>query len=178
VYTQPSQPSFLKMTGMAILVIVPLVYLIIALMTGDLLWASSVFEGQPSSIVIHCFGEDVVVEPGSDQFTGLNDLVNQSISGRKRWDSLSLSEATYQDYQNHREMMVLELTYPEGLRIHSQYKYFSNVNVIIIPLVGRHAQTNAVFGRWQENPAAGSFHIRSTTPLVEYLSSQDLCRIP
>jgi hypothetical protein len=178
VYTQPSQPSFLKMTGMAILVIVPLVYLIIALMTGDLLWASSVFEGQPSSIVIHCFGEDVVVEPGSDQFTGLNDLVNQSISGRKRWDSLSLSEATYQDYQNHREMMVLELTYPEGLRIHSQYKYFSNVNVIIIPLVGRHAQTNAVFGRWQGNPAAGSFHIRTTAPLVEYLSSQDLCRIP
>ena len=176
--TQPSPPSFLKMIGMAILMIVPLVYLIIALNTGDLLWASPVFDAQPQAIVIHCFGQDVVVEPGSEHFTALTERVNESLSGRKRWDSLSLSDETYQDYQDHPDMMVLEVTYPAVLRVHSPYKFFSNVDRIIIPLVGRHAQTNAVFGRWLENPAAGSFHVRSTAPLVEYLSSQGLCKQP
>lgn len=163
---------------MAILVIVPLVYFIIALNTGDLLWASATFDAQPVSIAIHCFGQDIVLEPGSEQFTALTEMVNESLSGRKRWDSLSLSDETYQDYQNHPDMMTLELTYPETLRVHSPYKFFSKVDRIIIPLVGRHSQTNAVFGRWLDYPAAGSFHIRSTAHLVEYLASQELCRQP
>lgn len=163
---------------MAILVIVPLVYLIIALNTGDLLWASPVFDAQPESITIHCFGRDTVLEPGSGHFTALTETVNKLLSGRKRWDSLSISDETYQDYQNHPDMMVLEFVYPEVMRVHSPYKFFSNVDRIIIPLVGRHAQTNAVFGRWLENPAAGSFHIQSTAPLVEYLASQELCEQP
>jgi hypothetical protein len=166
------------MIGMAILVIVPMVYLIIALNTGDLFWASPVFDAQPESIAIHCFGRDVVLEPGSEHFSTLTALVNESLSGRKRWDSLSLSDETYQDYQDHPDMMVLDLIYPEVLRVHSPYKFFSNVDRIIIPLVGRHAQTNAVFGRWLDNPAAGSFHVQSTAPLVEYLSSQELCKQP
>jgi hypothetical protein len=166
------------MIGMAILVIVPLVYLVIALNTGDLLWASPVFNAQPESIVIHCFGRDVLLEPGGEHFSALTERVNESLSGRKRWDSLSLSDETYQDYQEHPQMMTLEFIYPEVMRVHSPYKFFSNVDRIIIPLVGRHAQTNAVFGRWLEYPAAGSFHIRSTAPLVEYLVSQELCIQP
>lgn len=166
------------MIGMAILVIVPLVYLIIALNTGDLLWASPVFNAQPISIVIYCFGQRVVLEPESEHFSTLTERVNEALSGRKRWDPLSLSDETYQDYREHPKMMALELVYPEAIRVHSPYKFFSNVDRIIIPLVGRHAQTNAVFGRWLEYPAAGSFHIQSTAPLVEYLTSQDLCKQP
>jgi hypothetical protein len=166
------------MIGMAILVIVPLVYFIIALNTGDLLWASPTFTAQPASIDIHCFGKDVVLEPGSEHFSALNEIVNDSLSGRKRWDSLSLSDETYQDYREHPDMMVVELAYPDAMRVHSPYKFFSNVDRILIPLVGRHAQTNAVFGLWLDRPAAGSFHIRSTAPLVEYLASQELCRQP
>jgi hypothetical protein len=166
------------MAGYAILVIAPLIYLIIALNTGDLLWASPVFDAQPNSIYIHCFGSDVSLQPGSPEFTGLTNIVNEALSGRKRWDSLSLSEQTYQDYQDHPDMMVLELLYAQPLRVHSAYKFFSKVDTVIIPLEGRHAQTNAVFGRWQTRPAAGSFHIGSTTPLVEYLATQGLCRRP
>jgi hypothetical protein len=168
----------LKLAGFAILVIAPIIYFVIALNTGDLLWISPVFDAQPSAIYIHCFGSDLSLKPGSPEFTGLTNLVNEALSGRKRWDSLSLSEQTYQEYQDHPDMLVLEFLYPEPMRVHSPYKYFSNVDTVIIPLQGRHAQTNAVFGRWQTRPAAGSFHIESTVPLAEYLETQGLCSRP
>lgn len=165
------------MAGMAVISIVPVIYLIIALNTGDLLWASPVFNYEPSSIVIHCFGEDVYLEAGSGAFIAMTDLVNRSLTGRKRWDSLSLSDSTYQDYQSHPQMMVVELFYSEPIRIHSRFKFFSNVNRIIIPLVGRHAQLNSVFGRLNDFPAAGSFHVNDLTPLKVYLSENGLCGV-
>ena len=163
------------MAGMAVLSIVPVIYLIIAINTGDLLWASPVFNYKPRTIVIHCFGEDVFLEAGTAVFVAMTDLVNQSLTGRKRWDSLSLSEATYQDYQSHPQMMVVELTYSEPIRVHSRFKFFSYVNRIIIPLVGRHAQSNSVFGRRNEYPAAGSFHVNDMAPVKEYLTENGLC---
>jgi hypothetical protein len=163
------------MAGMALLSIVPVIYLIIALNTGDLLWASPVFNYDPHSIVIHCFGEDIYLESGTAAFIAMTDLVNESLTGRKRWDSLSLSDATYQDYQSHTQMMVVELIYSEPIRIHSRFKFFSNVNRVIIPLVGRHAQSNSVFGRRNDFPAAGSFHVNSMAPVKEYLTENGLC---
>ncbi len=162
---------------MAVLTIVPIIYLIIAINTGDLLWASPIFNYEPRSIVIHCFGEDVYPEAGSAAFMAITDLVNRSLSGRKRWDSLSLSDSTYQDYQSHPQMMVVELFYSEPIRIHSRFKFFSNVNRIIIPLVGRHAQLNSVFGRRNDFPAAGSFHVNDLAPLKAYLSENELCGV-
>jgi hypothetical protein len=156
---------------------VPIIYLIIAINTGDLLWASPIFNYEPRSIVIQCFGEDVYPEAGSAAFMALTDLVNRSLSGRKRWDSLSLSDSTYQDYQSHPQMMVVELFYSEPIRIHSRFKFFSNVNRIIIPLVGRHAQLNSVFGRRNDFPAAGSFHVNDLAPLKAYLSENELCGV-
>jgi hypothetical protein len=166
------------MAGMAILVLVPIVYLIIAMNTGDLLWISPVFDAQPRAIMVHCFGEDIGLNEGTPRFEELTDLVNQTLSGSKRWDSLSLSEVTYQDYQSHPLMMVLELSYDEPFRVHSPYKFFSRVDSIIIPLEGRHAITNAVFGRRGDFPAAGSFHVKTTAPLVEYLTVNGLCPQP
>jgi hypothetical protein len=132
------------MAGMAALVLAPLIYGIIALNTGDLLWISPVFNAEPRAIVIHCYGNDVPLKPGTSDFVVLNDLVNETLSGSKRWDQLSLSEVTYQDYQTSLEMMTLELYYASPLRIHSPYKYYSNVNAIIIPLEGRYASSMAV----------------------------------
>jgi hypothetical protein len=166
------------MAGMAVLVLTPLIYGIIALNTGDLLWVSPVFSAEPQAIIIHCYGNDVPLDPGRPDFVALTAMVNETLSGRKRWDPLSLSEVTYQDYQNSPQMMVLELSYASLLRVHSPYKFFSNVDAIIIPLDGRHALTMAVFGRRGDLPAAGSFHVDTTAPLVEYLAEQDLCRKP
>lgn len=177
-YSQPSSPSLLKMAGMAILAILPIVYGVIALNTGDLLWISPVFSAEPDAIVIHCYGNDVPVEPGSRGFTQITNLVNGALSGTKRWDQLSLSEATYQDYLHSSEMMVLELDYSQPVRVHSQYKFFSDVDTLLIPLDGRHASTNAVFALRQGKADAGSMHIESNAPLVEYMAAENLCRKP
>jgi hypothetical protein len=166
------------MAGMAILVLVPVIYGIIAINTGDLLWASPVFNYQPQRMVIHCFGEDIFIEAGTSEFDKLTQLVNQNLTGRKRWDSLSISDVTYEEYQSHPKMMVVELTYPQPIRVHSRYKFFSNVDRIIIPLVGRHAQSNAVFGRHLTFPIPGSFHVNDMNPVKDYLTENDLCIEP
>lgn len=163
------------MAGMAVIILVPLIYLIIALNTGDLLWASPVFNFQPQTIAIHCFGEDEYLEAGTENFVSMTNLVNQNLSGRKRWDSVTISDETYQDYQSHPQMMVVELTYPEPIRVHSRYKFFSNVDRLIIPLVGRHAQTNAIFGRRLGFPAAGSFHVNDLSGIKDFLAENDIC---
>lgn len=163
------------MAGMAVIVLVPLIYLIIAMNTGDLLWASPVFNYQPQTITIHCFGEDVYLEQNTPEFDEMVSLVNSSLSGRKRWDSISISDVTYDEYQSHPRMMVVELTYPEPIRVHSRYKFFSNVDHLIIPLVGRHAQTNAIFGRRAEYPAAGSFHVNDLSDIKDFLAENQLC---
>jgi hypothetical protein len=166
------------MAGMAIIVLVPLIYLIIALNTGDLLWASPVFNYYPQTITIHCFGEDEYLEAGTADFEAMTDLVNENLSGRKRWDSITMSNETYQDYQSHPQMMVVELTYPKPVRVHSRYKFFSNVDRLIIPLVGRHAETNAIFGRRLEYTAAGSFHVNDLTGIKDFLAENELCIEP
>jgi hypothetical protein len=163
------------MAGMAVIIIVPLIYFIIAMNTGDLLWVSPVFNSQPQTITIHCFGEDIFLEYSSSEFDTMVDLVNENLSGRKRWDSISLSDVTYQEYQSHPQMMVVELTYPKPIRVHSRYKFFSNVDRLIIPLVGRHSQTNAIFGRRAEYPAAGSFHVDDLSDIRNFLAENNLC---
>jgi hypothetical protein len=173
--TQPTSPSLLRFFGLAILFIAPVIYLIIALNTGDLLWISPFFNAQPAAIVIHCYGEDIPLQPGSEQFNEINGLVKQTLTGRKRWDPLTLSAVTYEEYQTHPRMMVLELFYNSKIRIHSRYKFFSNVDTLIIPLDGRHAQTNAIFGRTNEYISVGSLHVKNTAPLVEYLSVEGIC---
>jgi hypothetical protein len=163
---------------MAVLVLAPIIYLIIALNTGDLLWASPVFNYQPQIIVIHCFGEDVYLEMGTSDFEAVTNLVNRSLTGRKRWDTLTISNETYEDYQSNSQMMVVELSYSEPIRVHSRYKFYSNVDRLIIPLVGRHAQMNVVFGRRIALSAPGSFHVNTTVPIKDFLTESGLCLEP
>lgn len=172
---QPPSPSLLKMAGLSIVLIIPFIYLMIAMSTGDLLWASPVFDERPEAIVVHCYGTDVAVRPGTAQFEALNQLVNDKLTGRKRWDPLTMSDVTYQEYQASPDMMVLELFFGTNVRVHSRYKFFSNVRNLIIPLEGRHANTNAIFGRTVNISTAGSFHVESMADLKEYLATQDIC---
>ncbi len=164
-----------------LLVVIPSIaiafYLIISLTTGDWLWFNPTFDETPRAILVHCYGKTLEIEPGSYHFGALTEIVNKALSGRKRWDSLSLSAATYHDYQTHPKMAALELFYHEPVRIHTTYKFFSEVESLIIPLDGRHAETLAVFGLNRGIPSAGSLHIKTTQPIQEYLRNQKLCPI-
>jgi hypothetical protein len=171
----PSMISFLLVT---VLIVVVIYYLVVAMNTKDLLWFRSAFNGSPESITVHCFGQDIVLTPTDPHYTAINQFINEAMSGDKRWDSTSLSVATYEDYQSHPSMMVLEAKYAPPVRVHSNVKFFSRVDTLVIPLVGRHAQYNTVFGRLQNESNAGSFHLESTAMLTEYLASQRLCVEP
>jgi hypothetical protein len=63
------------------------------------------------------------------------------------------------------------------VRIHSFYKFFKNVDTIIIPLDGRHASSNSIFGRVRELSVAGSFHVESLQLVTTALGEQGICQI-
>jgi len=171
------KPSIWQFLVSTTAVVVILIYGMITINTGDPRWFQKGFSEQPVAITIYCRGKPVEVPPDSQEFQEITALFNEAISGPKRWDSLSLSDATYNDYHTHPRMVVLELRYAAPVRIHSNVKYFSNVEYLIMPLEGRHAETNAVFGRNQGYPIAGSFHVESRQPLVDYVRTHELCDV-
>ncbi len=177
IYEERQKPSLWKLLLSTLVILVIVIYGIITINTGDPRWFQSEFSEQPIAITLYCYGQPIQISPGTPAFQDLTNLVNEALSGPKRWDSLSLSEATYNDYHTHPRMAALELQYAPPVRIHSTVKFFSKVEYLIIPLVGRHANTNAVFGRNAGYPIAGSLHVESRTALISYVRSQGLCEV-
>ena len=177
---EPKQhsPSLLSMVFITLPIIVAAVFFIIAFNTGDLLWFWPEFEETPLDMTLYCYGEAVTIKPGDPAFAALNAAVNAVLSGRKRWDPLSLSDETYAEYQTSDQMVVLQLYYDPPVRIHSASKFMKSIDSIVIPLVGRHAQYNTIFGRLGDYIAAGSFHFKTMAPIEEAVVAQGLCTLP
>lgn len=176
--TYKTKPSVAGLLVIAPIIVIALVYAATAMNTGDLLWFWPRNENQPSGIVIHCYSEDVIVDPASNHYTAITTLVNNALSGQRRWDPLSLSDITYEEYLSHPKMMTLEVSYPRPVRIHTNTAFFSNVEILLIPLDARHAAKNAVFGRTELGyPAAGSLIIESTAVVKDYLDTQGICEV-
>ena len=89
------QPSIWGLIRTTLLFIIITVYAVISLNTRDLLWFWPKFENQPTSILVHCYGEDVEITTTSGNFDPLTDVINHTLSGEKRWDLLCLSYATF-----------------------------------------------------------------------------------
>jgi hypothetical protein len=155
-----------------------MLFLITAMNTGDVLWFWPGFKEVPVDIIVHCYGTDVEITPGRPAFEVVNEAVNRSLTGVKRWDDTSMSDETYQEYQTSPTMMVIELIYDPPVTIHSQYAFFKDVNRLVIPLDGRHASTNAVFGRTSGFTNSGSYHVNSMAPIVTALQEQGICSKP
>jgi hypothetical protein len=171
-------PSLLGLLVTVAVLIVGLVYLFISLNTQDPLWFVSTFSERPTQVVINCYGEHVFIRPEDARYEGLVSTVNEILSGQKYWDSLSLSADTYVEYQDSSEMMIMELFYAPRARIHSLYKYFSNLDSIVIPLDGRHASTYAIFGRINNNNTAGSLHFDNLPDIRAWVEAQGICVQP
>ena len=175
---KPHSPSLFNCALIGIGIFAVMLFMVTALNTGDLLWFWPVFEEVPVDIVVHCYGADVQIKPGQPAFEVVNNAVNSSLTGVKRWDDLSMSDTTNQEYQTSPTMMVIELQYDPPVTIHSQYAFFKDVNRLIIPLDGRHALTNPVLGRTGEFTNSGSYHVKSTEPIVTALQEQGICTKP
>jgi hypothetical protein len=96
-----NNPSVITLVLIMVVIVAVIFYLVVFVNTGDAQWFVSTFDGTPNSIVVHCFGTDKELTPVDAHFEPLNALLNQAISSEKRWDPLSLSDATYLDYQTH-----------------------------------------------------------------------------
>ncbi len=185
------RPSLLTPLLIAVVIILILAYLGIALNTQDALFFVKTFEEEPYQLLVHCFGDTLTLNRGSEQFDELNNIFNRAMSGDKYWDSLTMSDDTYNYYQTSEAVMVLELLYSPPVLVHSSVKFFKNVDTLVVPLVGRHASAYPVFGRTQTQhmnedgervvegiSTAGSFHLENTAPILEYIESQGLCQNP
>lgn len=173
----PNKPKMLDMVIVTMVLVAIIAFLAISFNTRDLLWFWPVFEETPRQMIVHCYGSDVQVNPGPE-FEAINTAVNDVLSGGKRWDQMTMSDETYQDYLSSPQMMALELVYNPAVRIHSFYSFYKKITQIIIPLDGRHANTNAVFGRLGEYSLSGSVHYESMAPILDAVESNGICQKP
>jgi hypothetical protein len=172
---KPSSPSLIKALISGVVIFGLIIFFVIAMNTGDILWFWPVFDATPVAISVNCYGTSVDVPVGTPAFEALNSAVNSSLSGVKRWDQTSMSEATYQDYETSSSMLVLKLHYDPPVMIHSQYSFMKSVSWLVIPLVGRHADTYPVFGIEGNYIDPGSYHVKTTAPIVNALQEQGIC---
>jgi len=184
-------PSVLSMIIVTLLILVFTAYAILALSTNDMLWLWPVYTEVPDEITLYCYGEEVTLQSGTPQFNEVTNRFNEQFSSYKNWDSLTMSQNSWAEYQSNPAFATLVLSYRDAVRVHSFYKYFSNVNKLVMPLDGRHASTNPVFGvniqrttspdgvvSFSEVPGSGSFHIESKEPVMSYIDQQGICDLP
>jgi hypothetical protein len=172
---KPHSPSLLKAAISGVVIFGAIIFAVIAMNTGDLLWFWPAFKEVPVGITVNCYGTNIDIQPGTTAFEAVNNAVNTALTGVKRWDQLSMSDVTYQEYQTSSSVMVLELHYDPPVMIHSQYAFMKAVNWLIIPLDGRHAPTYPVFGLEGSYIDPGSYHVKSTVPIVTALQEQGVC---
>jgi hypothetical protein len=174
---KPATPKAIEMVLITAILVGALIYFVIALNTQDLQWFLPGFNEQPRQMIVHCYGNDVEVKP-STAFEAITEAFNDAFSGRKRWDQLTMSENTYQEYLDSPNMMTLELVYDPAVRVHSPYAFYKNVNRLFVPLDGRHASSNSIFGRRGDFTLSGSFHINSIAPILEAVQENGICQKP
>lgn len=168
--------SVLNFLFTTFLTIAALIYLSLTAYTKDALWFYPVYDAQPVFGVVRCYGEEVLLQEGSEHLAAMTTLVNEQVSGDKRWDELNLSDETFEYYQTSNLMMILELHYDEPQRIHSFSPFFSNFDTLLIPLDGRHAEKNILFSLVKGKPSGGSFHLTTFAPVLTYIEDNDLCK--
>lgn len=171
------QPSIMGMFATVGIILVIVFYAMVSMNTGDPLWFYPVFSEMPASVTVLCYGEEVDVHPNSAEFGTLTEIFNQHFSGYKNWDSLSMSQTSWADYQTNDQFATLVMSYGEPVRVHSIYKYFSNVDTLVVPLDGRHSSSRAVFGMANQEPGAGALHMETIDPIVDYVSGTGICPI-
>ncbi len=157
------------------LIVVAAIYFTTTLSSRDPLWFWAEFDDQPTVLLARCGGREVVLAPGDAAFEEFVSEFNRLLSTNKRWDELALSEITETEYRTNSDWAVVEMTYSPPIRIHSQYPFFNVTDKLIVPLVGRHADTAPVFGQVGNLPDSGAFHLSSNETLLRILIDDGVC---
>jgi hypothetical protein len=152
-----------------------LIYFSIASYTKDFLWFWPVFNSQPVSALIRCYGQEIYLERNPADLKAIADMVNKQLSDQKRWDELNLTDQTLEEYQSSSQMMILELFYDGPQRLHTSSPFFSSFDSLLIPLDGRYADTSIVFALISGKPGGSSYHVQSFQPVADYLAQRKIC---
>lgn len=176
-YQEKKQPSVITLILISSVIIVVIMFSILSMATGDVLWFWPVFDETPIGISLYCYGDKIALDPESALYPQLSLAFNETMSEYKNWDSLTMSDSSWADYQSNDQFTTLIFHYQEPFRVHSTYKYFSNVDTLVVPLDGRHSSTNAVFGMNGDALGSGAFHIETIVPLINLINSHGICSI-
>lgn len=142
-------------------------YIMMAVNNGDLLWWWTWFEEMPAEIVIYRAGQRMAITPDSPDYDPLVQAINGSLSQRRGYLTLGLSEPTVEEYMT--EATVIELTYPTFVSMHSQYRLVP-FDGLLIPLAGRHSESHVVFFSREGQYIAGALQLATTDPIKDALA--------
>jgi hypothetical protein len=160
------------------LVLALFVYLMVTAYSRDPLWFWPKFEFEPALVVIRCYGSERTLSGVSAEAEAIALLVNQQLSGSKRFDPLSLSAPTLEYYRADPGVVTLELFYAGPVRVHLPNMYFTDLTSLLVPLDGRYADSAIVFGLIDGVPAGGSLHVATNQKIINYLADSALCVKP
>jgi hypothetical protein len=172
---QVSVIGFLMTIG---LVVFAFIYLFKAAYARDLLWFWPVFDARPVQVEISCRGERILLMGDSALASELTLLVNEQLSARKRFDPLSLSTASMDYFRADPGVVTLEFIYGDPVRVHLPTMYFTGITSLLIPLQGRYASTDVVFGLINDRVSGGSIHVGTIQPLRQAVNASGLCPLP
>jgi len=141
-------------------------YAIMAANNRDLLWWWPWFEEMPAEVAIYRAGERTVITPDSPEYAPLVEAINESLSRRRGYLNLGLSEPTLQEYMT--EATVIELAYPALVSMHSQYRLVP-FDGLLIPLEGRYSDWYVVFISQEGQYIAGALQLATTDPIRDAL---------
>jgi len=151
-----------------VLIIAGLIYLIVWINTGDLLWFLPRVSDRAERIVLHDAGRTVVIEPGSPGYEAINAAVNEVLSHRLGYRrEFGLSDATRERYYTRDR--IIEVFYAQPVKLHSSYR-IGKPTALLIPLEGRYADQNVVFTGADGEYWPGALTVESTEPIKKALA--------
>lgn len=151
------RPNFMVALGVLLAVALSLVWLIISLTNGDLLWFLPVFNTKADWLVVYWDEQTYMLFPGD---AGYDEIMRSFSVAVADWGgyegSVGLSDENLERYRN--EWRLLELHYNTPVQVHTPHLY-SKARNFFIPLSGTHAMWRRVFAGLTDKPRIGVLNV-------------------
>lgn len=138
---QPTDKLRTNVPGMVLAVLGLLVfsyYGATVLSTGDPVWFTSGFSGQPSRMIVYDAGQRTEVKAGEQAFTEIADAVAACLDkGVSHASGIGFSQGTLDDAYN--MYVTLEVFFDQPVKLHATFST-GNPTQMLFPMTGRHSE--------------------------------------
>lgn len=145
-------------------------WLITTVTTGNPLWFTRVQpDYTPERIVVYHQGQQTTLLPTDAGFSEMTNALQEILSSFRTRDlvSVGLSESTRAAYRE--DGVVVEAYYPEEIRFNLPVR-FTQVDALLVPVVGRHSEREYVFIGRNGEFVGGALQVTSRAPLDAVLA--------